>query len=385
MKKIMFCTLFLCFCYFSSFAQEKLENDQVNLFIDCESCDQIYIRQELPQFNYVRRLEGADVQIRSTRIENGSGGYRHNIFFIGHNRFLSHDQELFFIENADMSFEEKRQGILNIIKSGLVPYVAYVSPSNEIEINFPESIQSTAWDATRWQNWTLLLGGNINFSSSNSTPYRWDLDPRFAIAKETPTEQFGLQYFFSLDRFENQAGTEITNYYHQMFGYYATAIKPKWSVGGSVFGRLSKVGNQPSNKTLNISPMIEYSIWPYAVFHKKRMTVRYMTSINQDARVTGHGPEVRLALFKKWGFISGTYRLSHSFIKNSPDILSTQLAGSIWIRLSNGFYVSFNTNLFGNIRLQESINPNSSSQFSVSFNYIMGDIYNNVVNPRLGF
>lgn len=373
-------------CSFSilSIAQENFKDNQINLFFDCQSCDLTYIRQELPQLNYARRLENTDVLIRSTKIENASVGYRHNLFFIGHNRFQNHDQELFFIQNQDMSFEETRQGILNTVKAGLVPYIMHISPMEDISITFPDSIYSTPWNTTKWKNWTALVGGNINFNSSNNGSSRWDLDPRISILKETPEEQFGLQYNFSFDKNTSSGGAESSSNSHQMFAYYAKAIGPRWSLGGNISGRIWE-SNNLTNKILFVSPMIEYSICPYQVFHKKRLTIGYSTTINQDIKFSSHGPRIRLSLFQKWGFISAIYSVHHNLIPNTTDTISTQFSGSIWFRLSKGFYLSLDAILLGNLQLQSNIDSFTSTRFGVSFNYVLGDIYNNVVNPRLGF
>src|SRR5680860_557634 len=83
----------LQFIFFSAISQEQTEptdslrKNAVKLFIDCDYCNMNYIRREIPYVNYVRDVKEAQLYLRETRQNTGSGGIEYSYFFAGQKEF----------------------------------------------------------------------------------------------------------------------------------------------------------------------------------------------------------------------------------------------------------------------------------------------------------
>src|SRR6266550_1621845 len=55
----------------------------VRVFLDCNRCDQEYIKKEVTFIDYVRNREDADVHVLVTTQETGGGGSQWTLKFIG--------------------------------------------------------------------------------------------------------------------------------------------------------------------------------------------------------------------------------------------------------------------------------------------------------------
>jgi len=80
---------------------EALRNAAPKVFLDCDYCDESYIRTEIPFVNYVRDRKEADVHLLMTRQATGSGGKEHTVAMIGQMRFEGMDETLQFASKPD--------------------------------------------------------------------------------------------------------------------------------------------------------------------------------------------------------------------------------------------------------------------------------------------
>lgn len=78
---LTFCCLLVASIAFSQ------ETNDLKIFLDCDSCDNTYIKQNLSQVDFVRDQNFADVHLFFTRQTNGSGGSEYVIDFIGKKEF----------------------------------------------------------------------------------------------------------------------------------------------------------------------------------------------------------------------------------------------------------------------------------------------------------
>lgn len=119
--------LLLCFSFANAQEKEKtdsLRKDAVKLFIDCSRCDMNHIRREIPYVNYVRDVKEAQLYLRETRQTTGSGGREYSYFFTGQMEFEGLTDTLIYISRPDDTFNNTRNGRTNIMKMGLMRYVA---------------------------------------------------------------------------------------------------------------------------------------------------------------------------------------------------------------------------------------------------------------------
>src|SRR4029079_13764031 len=68
----------------------------VRLFLDCNRCDDDYLRKEVTFVDYVRNREDADVHLLVTTQDTGGGGTQFTLKFIGLGRYQGQDQTLVY-------------------------------------------------------------------------------------------------------------------------------------------------------------------------------------------------------------------------------------------------------------------------------------------------
>ena len=83
MTKTAFFLILLSF--FKVFSQEK--NNDLKIFLDCNSCDNTFIKQNINNVSFVRDQNFSDIHLFFTTQRNGSGGLLYEIEFIGKKEF----------------------------------------------------------------------------------------------------------------------------------------------------------------------------------------------------------------------------------------------------------------------------------------------------------
>ena len=102
----------------------ELKQGAPRVFIDFQRGDMDFIRDEIPFVNYVRDRKEADVHVMVTTQQNGAGGNKYTIDFIGLGEYADVKNSLTYDSNKTNTQEEVRIGYTNIIKLGLTPYAA---------------------------------------------------------------------------------------------------------------------------------------------------------------------------------------------------------------------------------------------------------------------
>ena len=120
-------------CFFISFSLpgQEVETDSsvqredgLRIFIDCERCDMNYIRDKVPYVNYVRDVKEAQLYILETRETTGSGGRKYTYTFVGQQEFAGQNDTLGYSSRPDDSRDYQRIWRTQMLKMGLMPYVA---------------------------------------------------------------------------------------------------------------------------------------------------------------------------------------------------------------------------------------------------------------------
>jgi hypothetical protein len=83
--------------------------------------------------SFVRNQKLADVHIMSTSSHTGSGGHKYFLNFIGQNNFEGQDIEYEYISEQFETSDERREGLLKILKIGILHYYAKTNFFDELE------------------------------------------------------------------------------------------------------------------------------------------------------------------------------------------------------------------------------------------------------------
>ena len=174
----------------------ELKKSAPRVIIDGGYVDLAYIKTEIVFVNYVRDLKEAQIHILISVLSTGAGGTEYTMTFSGQNEFLGMDDVQKFVSNRTQTSDEIRQGIVRILKMGLMRYVAKTPIGELVGINFKEAVKPTSV-VDKWKFWVFSLRASAflngqksmksnhlsgSFSANRTTP-EWKIRARANISK----------------------------------------------------------------------------------------------------------------------------------------------------------------------------------------------------------
>ncbi len=395
-----------------TFSQENSED--LRIFIDCDRCDNEYLRQNLGNVQFVRDQNLAEVHLFFTTQRNGSGGNEFVIDFIGKEGFQDLKDRLSFNTNATMTNDEIRNLTLRYIKLGLVRYWTKSGKIDAITINVKQNTETEQEEGEvddPWNFWVFRLGAN-GFFDGQETNSSSRINLSVSARRVTDKNKFSFFARFN----ENRSvftfdGEDIINTTNSRFVGISDAISltEHWSLGGFANIRTSVFGN--IDFSWRARPGIEYNFFKYSESAKKQLTLSYRNGIlfNDYTELTVFGEtseylwehELSLgaSINQKWGSLSGEIAFEQ-FLQDLPlNALNFNLNANVRLfkgfnfNVSGGYSITRNqVNLeAGDVSLEDLLLQQQQLQSgfnffaSVGFNYTFGSIYNTIVNPRFGF
>jgi hypothetical protein len=388
---------------------DSLRKDAVRFFLDCDECDINHIRREIPYVNYVRDVKEAQVYVLITEREAGNGGREYTFIFEGQHDFRGMHDTLKFTSMPDDTEDQIRSRQLQILKIGLMRYVAHTPLINEIGISHSNRLQ--AEEVTdRWNNWVFELRFSPHFEGEE-TYKETSLNNSLSVMKITEDWklEFDLEHEYqriSYD-YEDTSYTAFRNE-EDLENLIVKSINEHWSFGGEINFRSSTFRNYKFQAEL--LPAIEYNIFPYSQSTYRQLRILYgigyATNHYNDTTIYDrineglfiHSLRMGYKVIQKWGSIDISLESSnylHDFSKNR-----IELGGHVDIRIVKGLSFSF----FGQVarvrdqislakgelteaeillRLQE-MATGYYYHAGIGISYTFGSIYNNIVNPRFG-
>lgn len=415
MKNLTFLFALLVCLVFSSNAQEQkeptdsLRKNAVKIFIDCEYCDMNHIRREIPYVNYVRDVKEAQLYIRETRQNTGSGGREYSYFFTGQEKFEGLNDTLTYASRPDDTRDFTRDGRTNMMKMGLMRYVARTPIYKEVSIRHTGRIKEEQV-SDKWNDWVFEIETRPRYESEESRK-EFSFENSFKINKITPEWKIELDFDHELERtkyiYDGETNikekTEI-----QLENLVVKSLGEHWSVGSRIELLTSTFSN--IDFKADIFPSVEYNLFPYSesTHHQLRFLYGIGASLNQYNDTTIYGKieenlgqqqlQIAYQIQEKWGSINISLEGSNylnDFSKNR-----IELDGYISIRIVKGLSFSLRggiarirdqLSLVGEelseadilLQLQE-MHSEYSVDGGLGFTYTFGSIFNNVVNPRFG-
>ncbi|HXP49434.1 MAG TPA: hypothetical protein VN922_05745, partial [Bacteroidia bacterium] len=388
------------------------KDDALKIFLDCSYCDMDFLRCEIPIVHYVRDRKEANVDIVASAIQTGSGGEEFTLVFIGQGKYKGQTDTLRTNTTSFVTEEDQRKAIAQILKMGLIRYIAQTPYAGKLNISFTkdsaQAMSCLAPPADKWKSWvfSVNLGGNLN---QQQLTQQTIFTPSLNISKVTPEWKVGINASgFYMNNTYTISGETINAIMRTeaLTGFYVKSLGEHFSTGVVGGVNTSTVSNFKLQE--KIGPAIEYSIFPYSECTHRQLRLLYaIYGVNNNyvgttifGKINQHLGAEALTLYsqykEKWGSLTAQITGSHYFYDVTKYEVNMNVNANINLfeGFSIGFYVSLslihdqiylpaagptdNDILLGLQALATTYNFSSGIQITYTF----GSIYNNIVNPR---
>ena len=412
MLKSAIILIFLCFTVLS-FSQEDTLNNQLKVFLDCNVCDNTYIKQNLGNVQFVRDQNLGDVHLFFVTQSNGSGGRQYEINFIGKNRVESINYKMDFFLDSNMTSDDRRNKILEYIKIGLVRYWIATENLDTVTVSVPKPADEETKEEVKdpWNYWVFRVGagGYFNGQESNKSS---NLNFNVSAKRVTEKNKFSLRTGISEDKstftFDGEDIIAInSNKYFNISDIIS--INDHWSYG--FFGRLGTSTYSNYDSFWQFQPAIEYNFFKYENSAKKQLVLSYRNGVRYndyiERSVFGevneliwrHSILLGGSVRQEWGNINGEASFNQYLHNTTLNSIGFYLGANIRV------FKGFNFNVGGNYRItrdqinlpvgdvsleelllqQQQLQSGYNYWFNIGFSYQFGSIYNSIVNPRFNF
>ncbi len=390
---------------------DALRKEAVKIFLDCQSCDMNYTRQQIPYVNFVRDVKEAQVFILITQQNAGSGGTQYTLTFQGLGIYNGMNDTLVYTSSPDETNTIVREKKNNRLQMGLMKYVARTPLSSEIEINFNQELEQEQV-VDRWNNWVFSLGTEPEFQAEESDR-QLQLNNSFAITKVTPDikleleldQRYSRRRVIEEDDFDT---TYVTNEF-QGDNLFVKSLGEHWSTG--IKWNIGTSTRENYGFRTDILPSVEYDLFPYSEATYRQLRFLYSAGMQynnyNDSTIYNKLKEylfkqefnIAFQIQKKWGSVNLSLLASNylnDFSKNRVELnssLNLRIFKGLSLQISGGVaHINDQVNLKkGDIseadRLLELRELSTQYRIGggIGLTYTFGSIYNNVVNPRFGF
>lgn len=415
MSKFLFIFLLLCITITQQSTAQENTNEELKIYLDCNVCDNIFIKQNLGNVQFVRDQGQGDVHLFFLTQNNGSGGRLYEIDFIGKNTFEAINYKVSFSTDTNMTSDDVRKRILEYIKLGLVRYwiekgtlegVSVTAPTPEVE----EELNKTEVKDP-WNYWVFRVGANGWFNgqeSNKSSNVNFNVSARRVTEKNKFSFRIGFNENKNTFTFDGEDIVSI-NSGKNLNVSDVISISNHWSVGA--FGNLgtSTFGNY--DFYWSFQPAIEFNFFKYEESAKKQLILSYRNGLRyndyiersvyakDDELLWQHSILLGGSIRQEWGNINGEASFDQFLHDTTLNALNFYLGANV--RLFKGFNFNVGGNYSitrnqinlpaGNVSLEELLLQQQQLEsgynywFNVGLSYSFGSIYNTIVNPRFNF
>jgi hypothetical protein len=386
-----------------------LQTRGTRVFLDMPTTYHDYIRTEIAYVNYVRDRALAQVHILLTEEATGGGGTRYTLTFMGNQDFAGINDTLSFCADPSQSEEIVRSTIANLLKRGLMRYVAKTPFADFITISFKKQVTTTA-ARDKWDYWVFSISsqGYVQGEKTWNNMWLWSY-----LTANRVTPELKMDISVGTNYGENNfdvSGSTITSITRSQYfsGLIVKSIDDHWSYGLSTDLNASSYNN--ISLLAAVAPAVEYNVFPYSASTRRQLRVLYKVYYERayyiEETIYGKVQEdlgkqalsVTWVARERWGSVTTSLSGSHFFHDFTKNRLA--LTCDLSLKLAKGFSFTLSGQAFmlhdllspakgqasyEDILLRRKrIDTQYNYYFSFGLQYSFGSIYSNVVNPRFG-
>ena len=409
--------LILFFTSLFSFSQE-IAKEEVKIFLDCNRCDQEFLRQNLGNVQFVRDQDLGDVHIFVVTQRNGAGGRSYDMDFIGKKDLETINYKLSFSTDANMTRDDVRRRVMQYLKLGLVRFWIARGTIDDVVVNVPSPVseEEKIEEKDPWNYWLFRVGANGNFNGQEQRQ-RSNLNFNFSARRVTEKNKFSLfarygenrSTFTFINDEEEEEDFVVFNNSKRINVNDIISINDHWSYG--FFGSIGTSTFQNFNLFWTFRPAIEYSFFNYEDSAKKQLTISYRNGIRYNDYIERsvfaqdeeylweHGLQLGGRLNQEWGNLNA--EVSFNQFLEDTELYAVNFFLGTSVRLFKGFNFNVSGSYSitrnqvnipgGDLTVEELLLQQQQLQsgfdyfVNVGFSYAFGSIYNTIVNPRFDF
>jgi hypothetical protein len=395
-------------------AQQTAIDRSLRVFLDCNSCDDDYVRTETRWAEFVRDRTAADVHVLVTSIGTGAGGDELTIQLIGLGTFAARSDTLRVNTSPTQTESERRDFLTRAIHLGLAPFAALTPAAARLRLSLGGADDETeergnpAGDP--WKAWVFEVGlnGSIDREQRQRSS---EIGGSFEASRITPAWKFGFE--FDGEQNQDRFDLEDRRVTSTRESYDADAIAVRslgahW--GSGVQLSLSSSTFENTKRAVRSGVAVEYSLWPYQQATSRQLTMQYSAGVSsfvyreetifrrlRETRPTQAfvvGYDVR----QPWGEAEATFEYANYL--DDFEQYRLEFDASASFRIVRGLELELGASA-SQIRDQLSVARRDATDEEIllelrdlrtdyrlnafiGFNFTFGSIFNSVVNPRFG-
>jgi len=385
--------------------------EKLRLYLDCNSCDDTYVKTEISWVDYVRDRQDADVHVLVTTQHTGPGGTEHTFFFMGRGAMESKTDTIRYTSSVDDTEDRRRQGLVRTLKMGLMRYIVDSALAGHVQIavTLPEATAAASAAQDPWNYWTFSINGNGFLQGESRQNFN---STHLSVSASRTTEAWKIRLggggSYSESNFEVDSVRTITSIRRSYEGnaMVVRSLGPRLSAGF----QLEVESNTFENVDIayRVAPAIEYDVFPYAESTRRSFTFTYSAGMNSydyaertiynEVRETrpSHSLAVSYATRQPWGQTS--LGLSGSQYLHDTGKYSWSASTNASVRLFRGLSVQVG-GFYSRVRDQLTLPAGDATPeeillrqrllqtnyfFGIHFglSYRFGSIFSTIVNPR---
>jgi hypothetical protein len=387
--------------------------DGLRVFLDCQRCDEDYLRTEIDFVDYVRDRQAADVHVLVTTQQTGGGGIEYAMRFVGQAAFAGLDEELRYATGPNDSDDDRRRGMAQVLQAGFIRYAARTSLIQRLDFALEDREGGAASGGPGrdpWNSWVfeVRIGADLDREASQKET---EFDASVSASRTTAMWKSELEIstrYSQDDRLVRDVWIDNEQRDHEVESEIVRSLSNHWSVGGTSSANHSTFENR--DLAFRLAPAIEYNLFPYSESTRRSLTFQYSIGANRityleetlfgqaQESLVDQALEVSLELRQPWGSMDAELEGSHYFHDFTKYRL--QANGGLEVNLFRGFSLDIRgsaqrihdqLHLPGGDRTPEEIlleQRELATAYrygaSVGISYSFGSIFNPVVNPRMG-
>lgn len=396
-------------------AQDAMDRPAV--FFDCDGrdCNSQYYRTEISWVDWVNVQEAADIHLIMASTTTGAGGREYQLDFLGGEEHPTYQDIMRYQSLPTDTDRERLDGIAHAIAIGMARFASesgfgaiVAIQSAGAERNGGSRMVSQGEVDDPWNLWVFRLNGNANLDGEDTRKTE-RLNGGFNASRVTDTwkVRFNGNINYSRQSFELDDGTFRDTRTDWSFNpLIAYSIAEHWSIG--IQGQVARQTRFNQNFRAEITPALEYSVFPYEDATRRSFTFFYKIgpalrdyieeTLFQETEETRfeQSLEIELSQRQTWGDAGVTLMGSHFL--HDTGLYNVSLRGDIDFRITRGLSVNARGNV-GWVRDQIYLSADGATDeeallrlqqqgtdfsygLSVGFNVQFGSIFNNVVNNR---